>query len=297
MRLLGPLGFLLPRPPMMVSRQHAPRAIALPRDFSAEPPFPRIGIVTPSFNQAGFIGHTIESVLGQDYPNLIYHVQDGASSDETVDILRRSKASWTSQPDSGQADAINRGFANMDCEIMAYLNSDDILLPGALAYVAQAFKRHPDVDIVYGDRIFIDQDGYEIGRAVLPGHDPEALLHVDIVPQETMFWRASVWDAVGPFDQNFRFALDWDFLLRAQKAGFKLKHLPRFLGGFRVHGSQKTSTISDVGNQEIEALRRANVRRPGRIEALRRLAPYLASQLACHWMYKFGLSRRDGRSA
>jgi hypothetical protein len=293
MRLLGPFGSLLPRPPMMVARQHAPRSITLPADFVAVPPLQRFGIVTPSFNQGQFIGRTIESVLRQDYANLAYHVQDGGSTDETVAVLGDSGVSWTSEPDAGQADAINRGFVGMTCDIMAYLNSDDILLPGTLAYVAEAFKIHPDVDIIYGNRIFIDQNGDEIGRAVLPGHDAEALRHVDIVPQETMFWRASVWDAVGPFDPSLRFALDWDFLLRAQQAGFKLMHLPRFLGGFRVHGDQKTTVMSDVGNREIAMLKRAHAGSSGRVETLRRLAPYLARQLACHWLYRLGLARGD----
>lgn len=289
MRLLGPFGALLPRPPMMIARQHAPRPLKLPEQFPAVPPYPTIGIVTPSFNQADFIASTIRSVLDQNYPNLIYYVQDGASTDGTIDVLGSSKVSWRSEADSGQADAINRGFSGICCDIMGYLNSDDILLPGSLAYVAQAFNDHPDADIVYGNRIFIDRNGDEIGRAVLPAHDADAFRHIDFVPQETMFWRASVWDAVGPFDERLRFALDWDFLLRAQNAGFKLVHLPRFLGGFRVHGEQKSATIADVGNREIAGLKSRHALRPGRAEELRRLLPYMARQWTHHWWYRSGI--------
>src|SRR4029078_10186052 len=118
------------------------------------------------------------------------------------------------------------------------------LLPGTLAYVAQAFIDRPDVDLIYGHRVVIGTEGYEIGRWVLPPHDYELTKWLDFVPQETLFWRRRVWDAIGPFDTSFQFALDWDCILRAQAAGFKFKRLPRFLACFRVHDMQKTSAQS-----------------------------------------------------
>jgi len=115
---------------------------------------------------------------------------------------------------------------------MAYLNSDDLLLPDTLAYVAEFFLRNPEIDIVYGHRIVIDAQTFEIGRWILPSHDSEAIKWADFVPQETMFWRKRVWDRVVELDESFRYALDWDFILRAQSLNFKFKRLPVFLVAF-----------------------------------------------------------------
>ena len=161
------------RPPMWTFEQHPPRPLDLSK-LPAAPALPkqspRIAIVTPSFNHGRFLRATVDSVLDQDYPRLFYHVQDGASADETVDILKSygERISWRSEADGGQSDAINKGFQDVDCDIMAYLNSDDTLLPGTLAYVANFFDQRPEVDFVYGHRIFIDYAGSEIGRAVFP---------------------------------------------------------------------------------------------------------------------------------
>ena len=215
------------RPPLWIFEQYTPRPVAIPRSYAQVPSpreLPRVAIVTPSYNHCKYLRATIESILGQCYPDLFYHVQDGASTDKTVELLGTfgKRISWSSRPDSGQAQAINRGFEGVDCDIMGYLNSDDMLLPGTLAYVASVFQARPDVDFVYGHRIFIDRDGLEIGRAVLPRHDGKSLLWADYIPQETMFWRRRVWDTVGPINEEFAYALDWDFILRAQAAKFKL---------------------------------------------------------------------------
>jgi glycosyltransferase involved in cell wall biosynthesis len=232
----------LPKPPIFTFNQHTPRRIAYPRHPAppVTPPCPKIAIVTPSYNQVEYIGATIDSVLTQKYPDLLYHVQDGGSTDGAVSVLKQYRGlTWSSEPDAGQADAINKGFQDVDCDLMGYLNSDDILLPSTLNRVANFFKAHPDIDIVYGHRIFINADGEEIGRVVYPPHDARALLFVGYVPQETMFWRKRVSDEIGMFDPKFRYAMDWDFLLRAQAAGFRLARLPHFLGCFRVHKGQK----------------------------------------------------------
>jgi hypothetical protein len=125
-----------------------------------------------------------------------------------------------------------------------------------LSYVARFFQRNPKVDVVYGHRICIDKDGLEIGRWVLPQHDLEAVKWADYIPQETMFWRRRVWDAVGPFDESFKYALDWDFILRVQAEGYRFNRLPRFLGCFRVHDEQKTLALKQVGQQESDILRK-----------------------------------------
>jgi glycosyltransferase involved in cell wall biosynthesis len=254
-------------------------------------PAPRIAIVTPSYNQRIYLDATVASVVGQNYPALTYHVQDAASTDGTADLLQSygPEVSWRSEPDTGQANAINTGFRAVagGCDIMAYLNSDDTLLPGTLAYVAHVFQSRPDVDIVYGQRIFIDGDGMETGRAVFPAHDARALGYIGYVPQETMFWRRRVWDMIGPIDESLRFALDWDFMLRAQQAGFKMVRLPRFLACFRIHAEQKTSAMMDVGLQEMQLLRQRYLGHiPTRAETYRAVVPFLARQYACHWLYR-----------
>jgi len=223
---------------------------------------------------------------------LRYHVQDGGSDDQTKKVLQSfdGQLTWRCEPDSGQAQAINRGFATVAGDIMAYINSDDMLLPGTLSYVAQAFQQFPDVDLMYGHRIFVDRDGLEIGRAVLPRHDAKAIYWADYIPQETLFWRRKVWESVGPFNETFDYALDWDFILRAQAAGFKFVRLPRFLACFRVHESQKTSLNYEIGREEMQRLRLRHLGfMPAQRQVNQAMVPYLARQLAIHWMYRLGL--------
>jgi hypothetical protein len=275
--------------------QHPPRELQLPPQY-AEPrtlaTFPSLCIVTPSFRQAPFIERTIRSVLDQGYPKLAYFVQDGASDDGTVAILERYAgrlAGWESRADSGQTEAINRGFARVDGEIMAWLNSDDLLLPGALAYVAEYFNAHPEVDVVYGNRILIDENDLEIGCWILPPHNDRVLSWADFVPQETLFWRRSIWDKVGArVDESFHFAMDWDLLVRFRDAGARFARLPRFLGGFRVHPQQKTAAnISDIGFREMDRIRERTLgRAPSRAEITKAVAPYLLRHVASDFAWR-----------
>lgn len=282
-------------PQLWRHHQYPPRRLRVPAWYlSATPPEPApvIAIVTPSLNQGDFIAHTIDSVLSQDYPNLTYHVQDGHSHDRTLETLKRfgSGVSYACSRDQGQAHAINLGFSAATGDIMGYLNSDDMLLPGTLAYVATFFMKNPNVDIVYGHRVIVDEHGDEVGRWVLPPHDDNTLKWVDFVPQETLFWRRRVWDKLGGFDEKFQFALDWDFLLRAQANGFRFARLPRFLGCFRVHDVQKTARMNDVAERESARLREQYLRRkvePKEID--RALRPYLRRHVFFFRLYKFPL--------
>ncbi len=271
-------------PRLGVLYQHPPIPLKLPASYSRPVRLsaqPRVSLVTPSYGQAEFIARTMDSVLGQGYPNLEYFVQDGGSTDGTVEILERYAhrlSGWESRPDGGQSQAINVGLAKCSGEIMGWLNSDDLLLPWALPHVVQYFNTHPDVDVVYGNRIIIDRDGKPVGRWVLPGHDAKVLKWADYVPQETLFWRRRIWDRVGGcVDESFHFAMDWDLLLRFQAAGAKFRHLPRFLGAFRVHEQQKTSAaINEVGFAEMARLReRCHGRAVTDMEIARRIAPFL----------------------
>ena len=225
--------------------------------------------------QGRFIEETIRSVTEQNYPRLSYAVQDGGSTDETPGILQKHADQltvWASRPDSGQARAVLDGFARISGDIMAWLNSDDVFMPGALRYVAEFFVTHPDVDAIYGHRIVIDEQSREIARWVLPPHQPRLTPYVDPVPQETLFWRSSVWEKVGRIDPSFRFALDWDLVLRFQNAGAKIVRVPFFLGCFRVHAEQKLSARAEsIGAEEIALLRR---RETGRAVTFQELEPY-----------------------
>ena len=248
-----------------VFRQYPPQLLQIPDHYHKVPVFdraspPLVSIVTPSFNHAQFLERTMQSVLQQNYSNLEYIVQDGGSTDGTDQVLKKYRPklkSVESRPDGGQANAINLGFQHASGEIMGWLNSDDLLLPGAVPYVAAFFLAHPEVDVVYGHRINIDEYDQEIGRWIMPSHDNELLRWADYIPQETLFWRRRIWDKVGAsLDESFQFALDWDLLLRFQDAGAKFARLPRFLGAFRVHAAQKTQANMDgTGQEEMNRLR------------------------------------------
>lgn len=287
-------GFEIARPRLGNLNQYVPRPLtnAARRVEQALSQYPAISIATPSFNQGKFIERTLLSVLNQKYSNLELFVQDGGSKDGTVEVLKKHQASlsgWASEQDSGQSQAINRGLAKISGEIMGWLNSDDLLLPGALHTVADYFNRHPDVDVVYGNRLLIDENDMEIGRWIMPGHNNAVLSWVDYVPQETMFWRRRIWDKVGgQIDESFRFAMDWDLLLRFRDAGAKFAHIPRFLGAFRIHAHQKTTaSINDIGHQEMDRIRlRLHGRIPSQQEVRRAIFPYLLKHLLVDLTYR-----------
>ena len=283
---------------------YPPRPLKIPPKYITEqekqPPaggWPLISIVTPSYNQSDFIDKTFQSVFDQHYPKLEYVVQDGGSDDGTVEILKKyddQLAHWESAEDEGQSDALNKGFAHATGNVMAYLNSDDLLLPGALHYVADYFARHSEVDVVYGHRVLVDEYGQEIGRWVMPPHDDAVLSWADYIPQETMFWRREIWEkAGGGIDKSFKFAMDWDLILRFREAGAKIVCLPRFLGAFRVHPHQKTSAeISGQGDREMQQLRKRSLGRVvSEAEINQNIKKYLTRHVLYQKLYRAGLLR------
>lgn len=204
---------------------------------------PKISIVTPSYQQGHYLEWTIRSVLEQDYPNLEYVVMDGGSKDQTSEILARYKhrlAYSQSAPDQGQADAVVRGFAHTSGEIMAYLNSDDLLAPGALDFVARYFAIHPEIDAIYSHRVFIDEGNTVTRYWILPPHRNWMMQRWDYIPQETCFWRRRIYEEVGGIDPTFHFALDYDLFVRIMKQG-RMARVNRFLGAFREHPLSKTT--------------------------------------------------------
>jgi glycosyltransferase involved in cell wall biosynthesis len=215
---------------------------------------PKISIVTPSYNQAPFIEWTVRSVLWQRYPNLEYIVMDGGSKDGTQAVLepyRDRFAHYQSARDKGQAEAIHNGFARATGDIMAYLNSDDMLAPGALHWVAQFFADHPEVDAVYSHRCTVDENNKVIYYWILPRHSDWYMTRWDLIPQETCFWRRRLFERSGNIDPGFRFAMDYDLFVRFMRNG-RMVRANRFLGVFRKHTEAKTSQLLEtIGTEEI----------------------------------------------
>jgi glycosyltransferase involved in cell wall biosynthesis len=225
-----------------------------PRDANDDFQWPRITIVTPSFNQGKYLEQTLRSVLLQGYPNLEYVVLDGGSSDNSVEILERYAphlAYWHSERDAGQADAVASGFERATGEIHGYLNSDDMLLPGALRHVARMFRRFPKTGVVYGNRLVIDEEGAVIGRHIWPYFlTRHHWARGQPVAQESTFWRESVYRSVGGIDRTKFFVLDYDLFYRMWTAA-RFRKTREYLGCIRVHDETKTSRRDDVRLQEM----------------------------------------------
>jgi glycosyltransferase involved in cell wall biosynthesis len=211
-------------------------------------PMPLVSIITPSFNQARYLEATIQSVLAQDYPRIEYIIVDGGSTDGSVDIIRKygSKLGWwVSEKDKGQTDAINKGFARAKGEILAWLNSDDTYESGAIGAAVKYILEHPQTGMVYADANFVNEDGRVIGKFNSAQTDYRLLRQGYVhIPQQTMFFRASLWKEVGPLDPSFYFAMDYDLWTRiAQRA--PLVYLPQTWANFRLHTSGKTIAADD----------------------------------------------------
>jgi glycosyltransferase involved in cell wall biosynthesis len=291
MGLIGRLGKLI-EPRLGNLYQYHPRTLAIPGNhpFPTPSSLPKISIVTPSFEQGRYLERTVQSVLDQNYPNLEYFVKDGGSTDNSCEILKRYEnrlSGWISEPDQGQSHAINQAFIHTTGEIMGWINSDDLLLPGALNRVADYFNTHPNIDVLYGNRLLIDEADMEIGRWILPGHSDTALSWADFIPQETLFWRRSMWKKVNSqVDESFRFAMDWDLLIRFREAGARFAHIPYFIGAFRIHEYQKTSAANDIGYKESKRIQeRIHGQIPSKRQIRRAVIPFLLRHIAVDFVY------------
>jgi glycosyltransferase involved in cell wall biosynthesis len=206
--------------------------------------FPRISIVTPSYNQGQFLGETIQSVLDQNYPNLDYLIIDGGSSDGSVDIIRRFESSlsfWVSEMDQGQAHAINKGFDKCSGEIISWLNSDDILLPGSLHRVAEYFKKEPGLPWLVGYPMVVDDHSNVIDRRihyVSPSFNI-LLFTFYTLNQESVFLRK---EALGEkrLRTDLYYCFDYELWLYMAKKFGRPKVHPGFLAAYRYHSAQKT---------------------------------------------------------
>jgi glycosyltransferase involved in cell wall biosynthesis len=205
---------------------------------------PLVSIVTPSFNQAKFLRQTMDSVLSQDYPRVEYLVIDGGSTDGSLQIIQKYEdrlAYWESTPDKGQTDAINKGFDRAKGKYLAWLNSDDIYQPGAISEAVAYLEAHPEVGMVYGDCSFIDAEGQKIGDFPAAQTDYQRLRRGYVhIPQQSAFFRADLWQAAGPLDPSFYFAMDYDLWVRLAEQA-PVVYLPGYhWASFRLHGDAKT---------------------------------------------------------
>jgi glycosyltransferase involved in cell wall biosynthesis len=225
---------------------------------------PRISIVTPSLNQANYIETTIHSVLDQGYPKLEYLIVDGGSTDGTIEILKKydKHLTWSSEKDRGQSDAINKGFRRTSGDILAYINSDDCYEPDAFQKVGEYFAKKPDAHWVTGKCRIIDEKGNERRRLITQYKNLwlflksyKVLLVLDYISQPATFWRRTVIEKIGLFDENEHLSMDYDYSLRAGQH-FSLHVIDSYLAAFRIHPSSKSRLIREHFNSDLAIAKR-----------------------------------------
>lgn len=288
------LAELPPPPPGKTGWPWTEGSSQLPNAMPDGSPWPRVSIVTPSYNQGQFLEETIRSVLLQGYPNLEYIIMDGGSTDGSVEIIRKYEpwlAHWVSAPDGGQAAAIAEGFRLATGDILAWINSDDRYLPCAFARVARFFAAHRGVVFGNGDVNMIDAQGETIRRlyAVRPSPFLTANLGIHGWPQQGCFWTRAAYEQVDGVDPTLRFCMDRDLFIRLTRAGHSHRIPGAPLADFRAHAAAKSSTLLDIAAKEGAALilKRGNprwTRCPGLLRCLWWL-----------WVKPVGLRTRLGR--
>lgn len=237
--------------PEFVAAPSFDEAILLSKDSS----FPKITVVTPSYNQADYLERTILSVLNQNYPNLEYIILDGGSTDGSVDIIKKYEkylAFWVSEKDKGQTDAINRGLKMATGEWLTFQNSDDVFCPDAFSLLLQNIRLNPETSIFFGNFLFIDEldSTYEIMKSV-PFSIMAQVYEGIQVHNQSFFFKKQICEKFGYFDPQYTFAFDYEIMARwGIQPTVKIKLINNLWGGFRVHSSAKSSTISETGLRE-----------------------------------------------
>ena len=219
--------------------------------------FEKITIITPSYNQGRFLEQTILSVIGQHYPNLEYIIMDGGSTDNSVEIIKkyeRHLAHWESEKDRGQAHALNKGFARATGTIFGWLNSDDFYLPGTLSFIAEQLEAHKP-ELLFGNCLhFVEDQQRAYGSDVRSAHETRDLLLADYIIQPSSFWTHESWLQAGVLDESLHFGFDWEWFIRAMKAGTAFKVEDRYLSAYRIHGEHKTAIGGDKRRIELASI-------------------------------------------
>ena len=216
-----------------------------------------VTIITPSFNQAAYLEQTILSVLEQDYLHIEYIVVDGASTDNSVDIIRKYESKltyWVSEKDNGQADAINKGFARATGEVIAWLNSDDYYLAGAVSAAVKIFEEHPEVVLVYGNMLAVDEYGKTFNTLNYKQLTLEDLLCFQIIGQPAVFMRRSALETAGRLDPTFHFLLDHYLWIQLARQG-KILHVDQIWAAARYHVEAKNrAKAAEFGREAFRIL-------------------------------------------
>jgi glycosyltransferase involved in cell wall biosynthesis len=219
---------------------------------------PSLSVITPSYNSAEFIEEAMLSVARQDGAAIEHIVVDGASTDGTVEMVKRSPGvACISEPDCGQSDAINKGFLRATGDLVGWLNADDYYLPGGLAAIARAAQQHPEADVIYGDCVFVDSGGRLVRSKVEHDFDRAVLLYFGCyIPSTSTFFRRRVIDSGLLLDCDYRVCMDFEYFARLADAGRKFYYLPQFIAAFRWHGCNVSLKQLDRRREERRLVQR-----------------------------------------
>jgi len=218
---------------------------------------PRITIITPSYNQVAFLEQAIQSVLAQDYPSIEYIIVDGNSSDGSLQVIQKYAnrlAWWVSEPDTGQAEAINKGMKHASGEYVAWLNSDDLYLPGAVASAIDVLERNPAVGMVFGDALTIDVKGVQLNRLVFGDWGLEELMGFRIICQPSVFMRRDAFHQAGDLDPTYHYLLDHHLWLRIARLA-TVQHVSASWAAARHHpGAKNVLHAAGFGREAFRIL-------------------------------------------
>lgn len=225
----------------------------------------KISIVTPSFNQGQFIEDCIRSVTRQSGIDWEHLIVDAGSTDGTREVLQKHPhLSWTSEPDQGMSDAINKGFRRATGDWVMWLNTDDFLLPGALEKVANHAEAHPEADVIYGECMYVDEQGRTIRRRTDHRFDRNILLFYGCYIQSTCtFLSRKIIQAGHLLDVRFKNCMDFDYYLRLSLAGYTFSFMPQALAAFRWHGENTSTSFAERRHRERVEIQRETLRRLG----------------------------------